>query len=161
MKTLCVVLLLCGAAASSCAQAVAPGSGWERLKALPAHTRMHVDGDKAKRKCRLEAVDDEQLVCSKGSTQFVFPRGEVKSVKLVRVTRSTLVGLGIGLGAGLGVGAIIGEVRDPSHPNSELDFSGIGRDVYVGAGAAVGLIGGGVVGGTTDFLRGPVVYQRP
>jgi hypothetical protein len=91
----------------------------------------------------------------------VFPRGEVKSVKLMRVTRSTLVGLGLGLGGGLAVGAILGEVRDPAQPKSGLDFSGIGRDVYVGAGAAVGLIGGAVVGGTTDFLRGPVVYQRP
>lgn len=141
-----------------------PLPSWERLesapKGLPPHTRVHVAGDRMSKKCVLESVTDEALVCSKGHTQFTFLRIEVKSVKLTRPLRSTFVGMGLGLGGGLLVGAILGHVEAPPEPNQFLDFSGITRDAYIAGSGVLGLIGGGVAGGTTDFLRGPTLYLR-
>jgi hypothetical protein len=139
------------------AQAPSTGGGWDRLKHLPVHTRVHVAADKQSKVCAIDLVDDATLQCSKGHAQYSFARDEVKSVKLTRYTRSTLVGLGIGLGAGAGVGAAIGHSKEK--PNDF--FPGLTTDAFTAIGGAVGLIAGGAIGGPTDFLRGPTVYQRP
>jgi hypothetical protein len=156
MKIMLVVLLLCGASASL-AQALASDPGWDRLKHLPAHTRVHVAGDKQSKTCAIDLVDDATLRCSKGNSQYSFTRAEVKSVKLTRYMRSTLVGMGIGLAAGAGVGAIVGHAQEK--PNDF--FPGLSTEAYAAVGGAAGLVAGGAIGGPTDFMRGPTVYRRP
>jgi hypothetical protein len=155
------LLLLLGPLVHAAAQTHAEAGNWNRLKALPAHTKVHVAGDRQSKVCAIDMVDEATLQCSKGHSQYSFVRAEVKSVKLTRYTRSTLAGLGIGLGVGAGVGAIVGRAADPPQPNAFLDFSGLGRDAITAIGGVGGLIAGGAIGGPTDFLRGPTIYRRP
>jgi hypothetical protein len=154
MKILLFVLLLSGVSVSSWAQADA---SWDQLKHLPPHMRVHVAADKQSKVCVIDLVDDETLRCSKGASQYSFPRAEVKSVKRVRTGRSALVGVGIGLGVGAGVGAAIGHSKEK--PNDF--FPGLTTEAFTAIGAAVGLIAGGAIGGPTDFTRGPTLYRRP
>jgi hypothetical protein len=154
MKILLFVLLLCGVSVPLWAQADA---NWDRLKHLPPHMRVHVAADKQNKVCVIDLVDDETLRCSKGSSQYSFPRAEVKSVKRARTGRSALVGLGIGLGAGAGIGAAIGHSKE--QPNDF--FPGLSTEAFAAIGGAVGLIAGGAIGGPTDFTRGPTLYRRP
>jgi hypothetical protein len=153
MKIMLVVLFLCGASASLVAQA----SNWGRVKHLPVHTRVHVAGDKQSKTCEIDLVDNATLQCSKGNSQYSFARAEVKSVKLTRYARSTLVGMGIGLGVGAGVGAIAGHAEEK--PNDF--FPGLSTEAFAAVGGAVGAIAGAAIGGPTDFLRGPTLYRRP
>jgi hypothetical protein len=157
MKIMLFVLLLCGASASLAAQGSSTGASWDRLKHLPPQTRVHVAADNQSKVCAIDLVDDATLQCSKGHSQYSFARAEVKSVKLTRYTRSTLVGLGIGLGVGAGVGAIAGHAEEK--PNDF--FPGLTTDAFAAIGGAVGAIAGAAIGGPTDFMRGPTLYRRP
>jgi hypothetical protein len=157
MKILIFVLFMCGVTASLAAQSTATGGSWDRVRHLPAGTRVHVAGDKQSKMCALDLVDDATLRCSKGSSQYSFVRAEVKSVKLTRYTRSTLVGLGIGLGVGAGVGAIVGHAQE----KPDDFFPGLSTEACAAVGGAAGAIAGAAIGGPTDFLRGPTVYRRP
>ena len=85
------------------------GSNWDHLKALPADTRLHVSADKGGSTCRLVSVDDATLVCG----SHIFPRAEVKSVKLTRYGASYGVGAAVGAGAGAGNRGGCGEWRQP------------------------------------------------
>ena len=157
MKTMLVVLLLCGGSGSLAAQGPSGDAGWERVRHLQAGSHVHVAGDKQSKTCTLDLVDEATLRCSKGSSQYSFLRVEVKSVKLTRYGRSTLVGLGIGLGVGAGVGAIVGHAQE----KPDDFFPGLSTEACAAIGGAVGAIAGGVVGRLTDFTRGPTVYLRP
>lgn len=161
---LCGVLLsLAAPAPHLCAQQMAPsampatlGDTWDHLKSLSPHAHMHVAADHSGATCYFISVDDQTLTCGRhdGSSkgQHLFPRAEVKSVKLTRRGLSTAGGLGIGFAAGglIGVAAIR---PDPS-----------GFDLGLGAArasaAVVGGLAGAIVGGTTDMFRGPVIYRR-
>jgi hypothetical protein len=157
MKILMFVLFLCGVTASLAAQSSTTGGSWDQVRHLPAGTRVHVAGDKQSKTCAIDLVDDATLRCSKESSQYSFVRAEVKSVKLTRYTRSTLVGLGIGLGVGAGVGAIVGHAQE----KPDDFFPGLSTEACAAVGGAAGAIAGAAIGGPTDFLRGPTVYQRP
>ena len=157
MKTMLVGLLLCGASASMAAQAPSGDAGWARVRQLHAGTHVHVAGDRLSKTCTLDLVDEATLRCSKGSSQYSFLRAEVKSVKLTRYGRSTLVGMAIGLGAGAGIGAIVGHAQEK--PNDF--FPGLSTEASAAVGGAVGAVAGAAIGGPTDFLRGPTVYRRP
>ena len=165
MKIFAVTFLLYVApAAPLLAQAPAMQANWARVKTLEPQTRMHIVADSAKRTCVLDSVTDDQLVCSKGKNghgaHYVFARADIKTVKLTRYTASTFAGLGIGLGAGLGIGAVIGHAVSPSDPNAWLDLSGVGRDVITAGSGVIGAAAGASIGGPTDFLKGPLIYQR-
>ena len=157
MKMILSVLLLCGTSASLAGQGPSGDAGWDRVRHLPAGTHVHVAGDKQSKTCTLDLVDEATLRCSKGSSQYSFLRVEVKSVKLTRYGRSTLVGLGIGLGVGAGVGAIVGHAQE----KPDDFFPGLSTEACAAVGGAVGAIAGAAIGGPTDFLRGPTVYRRP
>ncbi len=127
---------------------------WNHLAAIPTHTHIHVGADHGGATCYFISADEENLTCGhkNGSDKgrHVFPRGDVKSVKLTRYGISTIGGAGIGAG----VGAIIG--FSTSHSGGFFDLSGL----YRGACTLVGGIGGAAVGGPTDMFRGPTVYRR-
>ena len=165
MKIFAVTLLLYVAPiASLLAQPPAMQSDWARVKAVNPQTKMQIVADSAKRTCILDSVTDDQLVCSKGKNghgaHYVFARADIKTIKLTRYTASTFAGLGIGLGAGLGIGALVGHAVSPSQPNSWLDLSGVGRDVITAGSGVIGAAAGASIGGPTDFLKGPLIYQR-
>ena len=153
MKILLVVLFVCGASVSLAAQT----SDWDRLRRVPAGTRVHVAADSQSKTCAIDLIDEATLRCSKDASQYSFLRAEVKSVKLTRYGRSTLLGLGIGLGAGAGIGAAAGHAQEK--PGDF--FPGLSTEAYAAVGAAAGALAGAAIGGPTDFLRGPTVYRRP
>jgi hypothetical protein len=134
----------------------APGDTWGQLKVLPPHAHLHVAADGGGATCFLLAADDASLTCGRrdGSPkgQHIFPRAEVKSVKLTRYGISTLGGAAIGAGTG----AVIGFATIRPHPNALLDFSGAARAIC----AVIGGVGGAAIGGPTDMFRGPTIYRR-
>ena len=87
-----VQLALCAAVEAS-----AP-SGWQQVEGLGPHTRIHVKTDKESVVCFLHSADEQQLTCGRsesiGSPVLVFPRAEIKSVKLSR----KVIGTGINTG---------------------------------------------------------------
>ena len=139
--------------ANALAQAQAMSADWHRVEQLPPHTRVHISSDKMNRLCLIDSVAEESLICSSGHTTNSFPRAEIKSIKVTRYVLSTVGGAGIGAGAG----AIIGAAATTGKTN------GIGatRGEVVGIFTLGGALVGAVVGGPTDFLRGPTVYRRP
>ncbi len=150
LKFLCLALLL---TTPVLAGAQAAGSTWQRVQQLPAHTRIHLTSDKMSRVCTIDSVTDEALLCSAGrmvqTSHYTFTRREIKRIKITRYATSTA--LGIGIGAGVGIAAIEAFNTDGFFRQGEL----------IGVGAAVGGIPGGIIGLTTDFARGPLVYRRP
>jgi len=140
------------------------GGNWERVKALPAGTKLHITTDHGGKTCRVFAVTDETLTCAKGGNKAgaVLQRTEIKHIKLTRYVRSALVGAGIGGGIGAISGAIAG--RGSSNPcAAAICISDIGSgpgSIAEIFGISAGVVGS-VVGGTTDFARGSSIYTRP
>ncbi len=133
------------------------GSSWQRVKVLPANTPLHVTTDHGGQSCRLFAVTDEALTCTKrnNAAGTVLSRSEIKGIKLTHHVRSTLVGAA----AGGGIGAISGGISGRSKPcpaGQGLCLNGIG----IGTGGVAAIFGvggavlGSVVGGLTDLARG-------
>ena len=145
MKKILCVMFLGGACASLAAQT----SDWDRVRHVPAGTKVHVAADKQSETCRIDVVDEATLRCSNGHSQYSFARAEVKSVKLTRYAVSTLVGAGIGAGVGAGIG--LGVTQDKNGW-----FNGDIRGVF----AALGGVVGGAAMGPTDVFRGPTIYRR-
>src|SRR5690349_19243000 len=79
-------------------------TGWEAVQALPPHTHVQVRTDNLKSDCQVVAVTEDKLTCSEAS----FARSEIKSIKRIEKTKSTLGGLALGAGIGAGAGAGIG-----------------------------------------------------
>ena len=149
-------LLVCASAAQAQANALAPKSGedlssWKRVQALPVRTKVHITKDHGGTTCRIFAVSEDTLTCASypgNSAGKLIQRSEVKRIKLTREGISTAAGAGSGLGAGALIG--VAETRNA-----------ILRGVAVGLFAAIGAASGALIGGTTDFTRGPTIYVRP
>jgi hypothetical protein len=143
---LSVLGLSSGGMAQSSVVAASPAvaeNDWQRVKQLPVHTKVHIDADKNGRTCLIDAVDDVALTCSSKHKRSSFPRSEIKSVKLTRYGWSTLAGLGMGFGIGAAIAA--------TGPSDSLWRGGVAGGVVIAM---------PVIAGTTDMLRGPVVYRR-
>jgi hypothetical protein len=87
------VLMRPGAAADNKA-----ASGWSQVQGLGPHTLVHIRGDKQSAVCFVHSVEDQQLTCGRseaiGSPVIVFPRSEIKSIKLSRKSVATGVKAG-------------------------------------------------------------------
>jgi hypothetical protein len=138
-------------------QSLAEAASWDHVQKLPLHTRVHVSTDGKSRLCSIDAVDETQLRCSAGHVvetgHYTFARGEIKSIKIARYPRSTLVGVGVGAAAG----AITGLAINSGSANSWFHFS---NGAVAGTAALIFAVPGGLVGLGTDFTRGPTVYRR-
>ena len=141
------------------------GSDWHHVQVLPTNTKVRITSDTKTVECAIDSVDDQQLTCSRshmaGAAHYVFPRAEVKKIKLSAKGRSTAGGAAIGIAVGAGAGAGIGAAVNSGTSGSYLHVSG-GKSAAVGA-ALGGIILGGVgaaVGHSTDLFAGPVVYSR-
>ena len=129
-------------------QTIPAGSNWQDVQVLPAGTSIHVDASGHSRICDLKSVDAESLTCTHHK-DYVFSRTEIKSIKLVRRSRSTPLGIAIG--------ATTGAVAGAAAYNNSWWFSRGG----IAAIAAIPLAAvGGVVGYTTDFTAS-TVYRAP
>lgn len=141
----------------------AEGGNWERVKALPMYTNLHIATDHGGKSCRVFAVTEETLTCAKGGRAgSVLQRAEIRHIRVTHYGRSTLVGAAIGGGIGAMAGAITGKRQPCSNPQS-ICLNGIGAGpggVAAIFGAAGGLLGG-VVGGLADLSGGRSIYIRP
>jgi hypothetical protein len=73
-------------------------SGWPQVQGLGPHTRIHIKSDKENAVCFVHFADEQQLTCSRseaiGSPLLVFPRAEIKSIKLSRKSLGTTINTG-------------------------------------------------------------------
>ena len=149
-----VVTPIVTAALSGSLLAQAPASAsWDRLKAIPVGTHVHVSADSMSRTCNVATVANDALTCTKGrvvnTAHYTFLKGDVRSVKLTRYGTSTAVGVGAGAAVGaVGAAAVTSGGRDT-----------LAGAVYPFFGVPAAILGG-VIMGTTDALSGPTVYRR-
>lgn len=138
-------------------QAPIAEANWQRVQQLPLHTYVHVASDKMTRVCNVDSVDTESLTCSAGHmvnmAHYTFARSEIKSVKVTRYMVSTVGGAAIGAGSGLLIGVGVA--------HSTQSFPIVSNKAIWGIFSAAGGIAGALIGGPTDFLRGPTIYKRP
>lgn len=131
-------------------------TGWDVVQALPPHTHVQVRTDSLKSDCHITAVTEEKLVCVEAS----FSRTEIKTIKRIDKTKSTLGGLAVGAGIGAGVGVGIGSAINAGDSGSLLHVS---PAKATGAGAAVGAVIGAGVGalvGHATNLFAATIYKR-
>jgi hypothetical protein len=147
LRFVALLAFSCTLTSAAFAQSPAAGSNWDRLKALPAETKLHVSADKGGATCKLVSVDDAALVCGK----HTFQRAEVKSIKLTRYGTSYGVGAATGAGVGAGVGVAL-----TSGDSFFRDDKGKAAGIGLILGAAVGAL----VTGPADLFKGPTVYRR-
>jgi hypothetical protein len=87
-----ILLGLCGAAQDPVPR------GWQQVQGLGPHTRIHIKSDKENAICFVHSVDEQQLTCGRsetiGSPVLVFPRGEIKSIKLSKKAVGTTISAG-------------------------------------------------------------------
>jgi hypothetical protein len=78
----------------------AASAGWRQVQGLGPHTRVYIKTDKESTLCYVHSVEDQQLTCGRseaiGSPVLVFPRAQIKTIKLLRK--------GLGLAATLSAG---------------------------------------------------------
>ena len=71
---------------------------WHQVEGLGPHTRVHIKSDKESAVCFVHSVDEEQLTCGRseaiGSPVIVFPRAEIKSIKLSRKSLGAAINAG-------------------------------------------------------------------
>ena len=137
------------------------GSDWRSAQALAANSRIRIVSDKKTAECAVVSVDEQQLTCSHGHAQYVFPRGEVRKIKLSQEARSTggmaAIGVAVGAGAGAGIGVAVNSGDKSSYAHvSSAKSAGVGAAL---GGIILGGIGAGV-GYAKDTLAGPVIYSR-
>jgi hypothetical protein len=89
-----LLLGLCAAEQDSAA------SGWRQVQGLGPHTRVYIKTDKETTLCYVHSVEEQELTCGRseaiGSPVLVFPRAEIRTIKLLRK--------GVGLAATLSAG---------------------------------------------------------
>jgi hypothetical protein len=87
-----VLVALCVAA-----ETAAP-VGWRQVQGLGPHTRVHIKGDKENAVCFIHSVEEDQLTCGRseaiGSPVLVFPRSQIKSIRLSRKSFGTAINAG-------------------------------------------------------------------
>lgn len=153
-------ILLCSLL-SPCANAQPiAGSDWSRVQAIQSGTLIRISSEHGRPTvCTFVSADDNSLTCTKTQTVFFIPvthrmlygRRDVTLIKLSRQFLSGLTGAGIGAGAGAGIGAGL-ESQQSSNEDGHLVTAFF---------AILGGTIGAVVGGSTDFLAGPVIYRAP
>jgi hypothetical protein len=167
IKTLCCILVATASVlhAQNGPASTQPkaGSNWERVKALPVQTNLHITSDHGGKTCRIFAVTDDTLTCAKGSNPgAILQRAEIKHIKLTHYGRSTAVGAAIGAGIGATAGAIGGRTK-PCPTGQTFCLNGLG----IGAGGVAAIFGigsgilGSAIGGPLDITRGSSIYTRP
>jgi hypothetical protein len=129
---------------------------WDAVRTLAPHTHVQVRTDALKSDCHVVSVTEDKLTCSEAS----FARPEIKSIRRIDKTKSTLGGLGLGAGVGAGVGVGIGSAINAGDKGSLVHVSGAKAS---GVGAAVGAVVGAGIGalvGHATNLFAATIYKR-
>jgi hypothetical protein len=145
------------------------GADWQHVQALSFATPVHLSLRTANIRCDVTSVDTEALHCGHGKTA-TFQRAEIKSIKLVRRTRSTLLGMAIGAGSGIAIGYAIPASTSYQCTANPLTCVLEGPSAYsvaanpktghVVTGFGIGIAAGTLAGFLTDFTRS-TVYKAP
>jgi len=121
-------------------------ASWANLSALQAGQKIQiVDMNSKKHSGTFVNVTDTAISYQEAAGERAIQKQDVRNVKLMENKhrlRNTLIGGAVGAGAGAGIGAAT------DHPCSSQGFCihPIGRGGAAGIGAAVGFVGGAVVG---------------
>ena len=147
----------CPLASAPAHAAAAPppaGSSWQHVQALPLGTSIQVKAASRPVVCTLTAVDDDTLACDRDVRfdvkKVVFPRAEIRTIKITRRGRSAVLGAAIGAGAGAGAGGIQGA------RSNYFAVHGAFAMIYAFAGA----FAGAPIGYFTDF-NASTIYRAP
>lgn len=149
--------ILCGQTVPASAQQPKAGSDWHRVEALPAGVKIDVKARTQHLHCALIAVTEDELKCSRGGKEApaILQRVEIRSIKIGHRGRSAAIGAAIG-GGGLGIAAFAS--------TTSRNGGFFGDNFLRGPATAVGLVGGGVIGGgigaLTDFSKS-TIYTAP
>ena len=150
MRTVWIILAMAMALTGQAQRAaVASGSDWSHVQALPPGTKIYISASGGGAHCYFKSADAETLTCVK-QADIKFARAVVKSVKIDHRGRSALAGMA--LGAGIGVGAIESAYNNAWYPLRRWDAGLLVGGVFGTA--------GGLVGNFTDFTRSTVYKTR-
>jgi hypothetical protein len=150
------LFLICVLAMPCASWAQSNPASWENLNTLQAGEKIQVVEINSKKVSgTFVNVSDAAISLQEKASQEMVQRQDVRSVKLRKHQhrlRNTLLGAAIGFGAGAGIGAATYHKPQPCAPLPVLGFgvclNGLGdsRGVHAAVGAAIGLVGGTVVG---------------
>ena len=152
MRKLALIAILLGMPVLSKAQTAR--NSWSGLETLHAGQRIEVvETNLKKHKGTLSTVTDEAIQLRAGGDDVVIKRENVMRVTLLdkshRFRNALLLG-GLGAGAGAGIGAAASRCTRNS-------FTGCYRDIAIGFGALIGLVGGAGVGAAIPSH--PTIYR--
>ena len=164
MRRLIFAIAFLAAVSATAQQPVAPaqpppGANWQRVQALPVGQSIVVKAKASHASCKLKSVDADSLTCTHGK-DLVFQRADIRTIKIPRRGRSTLIAAGIGIATGAIVGAASGS-SCTQQAGQFLPCVNIisRRDLAVIGTVAVGVIGA-PIGALTDFTKS-TVYKAP
>jgi hypothetical protein len=165
MRRLIFAIAFLAAVSATAQQPVAPaqpppGANWQRVQALPVGQSIVVKAKASHASCKLKSVDADSLTCTHGK-DLVFQRADIRTIKIPRRGRSTLIAAGIGIATGAIVGAASGSSCTEAQKNSFLGcFLTFSRGDLALVGGAVGGVIGAPIGALTDFAKS-TVYKAP
>ena len=145
-----LLLLICVLGLPCVSWAQTGRASWTNLSALQAGQKIQiVDMNSKKHSGTFVNVSDTAISYQEAAGEQTIQKQDVRSVKLMENKhrlRNTLIGAAVGAGAGAGIGAAT--YHPKSCPaNAFLCLNGIGgRGLPTAVGAAVGFVGGVVVG---------------
>jgi len=138
-----LLLLMCILAAPCSSFAQSSTASWESLKAIPAGEKIQVREMNSKKiSGTLVSVSDAAISLQGQSGAQTIQMHDVRSVKLMKHAhrlRNSLIGAGVGAGLGAAIGA-------GTSTNNNPCIGYCGKAIPVGFGAALGLLGGAVLG---------------
>jgi outer membrane lipoprotein SlyB len=113
--------------------------GWE----------VYLIGDESIKGCTLHSVNDSLLILRYGAETIAVPIDSISMLRSVHIT-SFWTGAGYGALAGVAVGAVIGYATysEPEHQPGQWFTLNFGPGLNAAAGGVVGLLLGGVIGGS-------------
>lgn len=163
LPALCLTLAGASCSVSGQTPGQAPNGDWHRVERISPHTQIKIWADHRHGHCFVYSVDEEKLICSRGggADTISFRRNEIRKIKLARRGHSTLDGLllGAGIGAGVGGGVTV-VINNANNPGGSFVTNGEAFGVGAVVGGVLGLGIGAGVGRTSDWLAGPLIYQR-
>lgn len=143
------LLLICIIGIPACSWGQKNQASWQNLNAIdPGQKILVIDMNSKKSSGKLLSVTDTAISLQTVTAERMITRQDVRTVKLgkrANILRNTLIGAGIGAGVGAGVGAA---TYKKCVPNGQFlaclgDF---GRGPQTAVGAALGLVGGAIIG---------------
>lgn len=156
MRKILLLISVVGMACASCAQTVQ--ASWANLSALQAGRKIQIVDMKSKKHSgSFLNVSDNAISYRDAAGEETIQKPDVRSVKLMankHRLRNAAIGSAVGAGVGAGIGAA---TFHPCSPSQSFCLQPAGRGAFAGIGAAVGFVGGAVVGALLPSHK--VIYR--